>query len=168
MARAGELGADQALTFLREIDSINMRQRGRMVELAREALGGGPFLGKRVAVLGATFKPDSDDVRDSPALNVAGQIHLQGGQVTVYDPKGMDNAARLFPTLAYAPSALEAVRGADVVLHLTEWREFRELDPAVLGEVAASRILLDGRNALDADLWRKSGWTYRAMGRPTA
>ncbi|MDQ0813048.1 UDPglucose 6-dehydrogenase [Streptomyces sp. B3I7] len=168
MARAGELGADQALTFLREIDSINMRQRGRMVELARQALGGGPFLGKRVAVLGATFKPDSDDVRDSPALNVAGQIHLQGGQVTVYDPKGMDNAARLFPTLAYAPSALEAVRGADVVLHLTEWREFRELDPAVLGEVAASRILLDGRNALDADLWRKSGWTYRAMGRPTA
>jgi UDPglucose 6-dehydrogenase len=168
MARAGELGADQALTFLREIDSINMRQRGRMVELAREALGGGPFLGKRVAVLGATFKPDSDDVRDSPALNVAGQIHLQGGQVTIYDPKGMDNAARLFPTLAYAPSALEAVRGADVVLHLTEWREFRELDPAVLGEVAASRILLDGRNALDADLWRKSGWTYRAMGRPTA
>jgi len=168
MARAGELGADQALTFLREIDSINMRQRGRMVELARQALGGGPFLGKRVAVLGATFKPDSDDVRDSPALNVAGQIHLQGGQVTVYDPKGMDNAARLFPTLAYAPSALEAVRGADVVLHLTEWREFRELDPAVLGEVAASRVLLDGRNALDADLWRKSGWTYRAMGRPTA
>ncbi|MDQ0787376.1 UDP-glucose/GDP-mannose dehydrogenase family protein [Streptomyces sp. B3I8] len=168
MARAGELGADQALTFLREIDSINMRQRGRMVELARQALGGGPFLGKRVAVLGATFKPDSDDVRDSPALNVAGQIHLQGGQVTVYDPKGMDNAARLFPTLAYAPSALEAVRGADVVLHLTEWREFRELDPAVLGEVAAARILLDGRNALDADLWRKSGWTYRAMGRPTA
>jgi UDPglucose 6-dehydrogenase len=168
MARAGELGADQALTFLREIDSINMRQRGRMVELARQALGGGPFLGKRVGVLGATFKPDSDDVRDSPALNVAGQIHLQGGQVTVYDPKGMDNAARLFPTLAYAPSALEAVRGADVVLHLTEWQEFRELDPAVLGEVAASRLLLDGRNALDADLWRKSGWTYRAMGRPTA
>lgn len=168
MARAGELGADQALTFLREIDSINMRQRGRMVELARQALGGGPFLGKRVAVLGATFKPDSDDVRDSPALNVAGQIHLQGGQVTVYDPKGMANAARLFPTLTYAPSALEAVRGADVVLHLTEWREFRELDPAVLGEVTATRLLLDGRNALDADLWRKAGWTYRAMGRPTA
>ncbi|WP_030377551.1 MULTISPECIES: UDP-glucose dehydrogenase family protein [unclassified Streptomyces] len=168
MARAGELGADQALTFLREIDSINMRQRGRMVELARQALGGGPFLGKRVAVLGATFKPDSDDVRDSPALNVAGQIHLQGGQVTIYDPKGMDNAARLFPTLTYAPSALEAVRGADVVLHLTEWREFRELDPAVLGEVTATRLLLDGRNALDADLWRKAGWTYRAMGRPTA
>ncbi|GAB1329267.1 UDP-glucose dehydrogenase family protein [Streptomyces sennicomposti] len=168
MARAGELGADQALTFLREIDSINMRQRGQMVELARQALGGGPFLGRRIAVLGATFKPDSDDVRDSPALNVAGQIHLQGGQVTVYDPKGMDNARRVFPTLGYADSALEAVRGANAVLHLTEWREFRELDPAELGETVNSRLVLDGRNALDPELWRRAGWTYRAMGRPTA
>ncbi|MFD9218189.1 UDP-glucose dehydrogenase family protein [Streptomyces sp. NPDC059544] len=168
MARAGELGADQALTFLREVDSINMRRRGHMVELAREAVGGGSFLGTRVAVLGATFKPDSDDVRDSPALNVAGQIHLQGGQVTVYDPKGMANARLVFPTLGYADSALEAVRGADVVLHLTEWREFRELDPAVLGEVASRRILLDGRNALDGTKWREAGWTYRAMGRPRA
>ncbi|MDF2260381.1 UDP-glucose dehydrogenase family protein [Streptantibioticus ferralitis] len=167
MARAGELGADQALTFLREVDSINMRRRGHMVELAREACGGG-FLGKRIAVLGATFKPDSDDVRDSPALNVAGQIHLQGGQVTVYDPKGMENAARLFPTLAYAPTALDAVRGAHVVLHLTEWREFRELDPAALGEVAAIRRILDGRNALDPQLWRNAAWTFRAMGRPLA
>ncbi|MFD8572083.1 UDP-glucose dehydrogenase family protein [Streptomyces sp. NPDC057694] len=168
MARAGELGADQALTFLREIDSINMRRRGAMVEMAREALGGGPFLGKRVAVLGATFKPDSDDVRDSPALNVAGQIHLQGGQVTVYDPKGMPNARRLFPTLGYAETALDAVRGADVVLHLTEWREFRELDPAELGAVASDRLILDGRNALDSALWRAAGWTFRAMGRPAA
>ncbi|WP_336321291.1 UDP-glucose/GDP-mannose dehydrogenase family protein [Streptomyces lavendofoliae] len=168
MARAGELGADQALTFLREIDSINMRRRGQMVGMAREALGDGTFLGKRVAVLGATFKPDSDDVRDSPALNVAGQIHLQGGQVTVYDPKGMDNARRLFPTLGYADSARDAVRGADIVLHLTEWREFRELDPAELGEVAASRTILDGRNALDAERWREAGWTFRAMGRPRA
>jgi UDPglucose 6-dehydrogenase len=168
MARAGELGADQALTFLREVDSINMRRRGHMVELAREAVGGTSFLGKRVAVLGATFKPDSDDVRDSPALNVAGQIHLQGGQVTVYDPKGMDNARRLFPTLGYADTAREAVRGADVVLHLTEWREFRELDPAELAEVVTSPIILDGRNALDPVAWREAGWTYRAMGRPRA
>ncbi len=176
MARAGELGADQALTFLREVDSINMRRRTQMVEMAREALGaapgrgtgGGGFLGSRIAVLGATFKPDSDDVRDSPALNVAGQIQLQGGQVTVYDPKGMDNARRLFPTLGYAPTALDAVRGADVVLHLTEWREFRELDPVALGEAAGRRCLLDGRNALDPEVWRKAGWTYRAMGRPQA
>ncbi|MFB7937403.1 UDP-glucose dehydrogenase family protein [Streptomyces sp. NPDC056049] len=168
MARAGELGADQALTFLREIDSINMRRRGQMVEMARETLGGNSFLGRRVAVLGATFKPDSDDVRDSPALNVAGQIHLQGGQVTVYDPKGMDNARKVFPTLGYADSALEAVRGADVVLHLTEWREFRELDPAELAGVVASPVVLDGRNALDGARWRAAGWTYRAMGRPRA
>lgn len=168
MARAGELGADQALTFLREIDSINMRRRGQMVEMTREALGGGSFLGKRIAVLGATFKPDSDDVRDSPALNVAGQIHLQGGQVTVYDPKGLDNARRLFPTLGYADTAVEAVRGAHVVLHLTEWSEFRELDPAALGETVTDRVVLDGRNALDPAVWRAAGWTYRAMGRPAA
>ncbi|MCM2428097.1 UDP-glucose dehydrogenase family protein [Streptomyces sp. RKAG337] len=168
MARAGELGADQALTFLREVDSINMRRRGHMVELAREAVGGDSFLGKRIAVLGAAFKPDSDDVRDSPALNVAGQIHLQGGQVTVYDPKGMDNARLLFPTLGYAATALDAVRGADVVLHLTEWREFRELDPAALGEVAATRHIIDGRNALSPAAWRSAGWKFRAMGRPSA
>ncbi|MEU6344862.1 UDP-glucose/GDP-mannose dehydrogenase family protein [Streptomyces sp. NPDC046977] len=168
MARAGELGADQALTFLREVDSINMRRRAHMVELAREACGSGGFLGKRVAVLGAAFKPDSDDVRDSPALNVAGQIHLQGGQVTVYDPKAMDNARRLFPTLGYAPSALEAVRGAQVVLHLTEWQEFRELDAGALGAVAGQRHIIDGRNALDAAAWRDAGWTFRAMGRPNA
>ncbi|RLU94770.1 UDP-glucose 6-dehydrogenase [Streptomyces griseocarneus] len=167
MARAGELGADQALTFLREVDSINMRRRGHMVELARETVGGG-FLGRRVAVLGATFKPDSDDVRDSPALNVAGQIHLQGGQVTVYDPKGMENARRLFPTLTYAESALEACRGAHVVLHLTEWAEFRELSPAALASVVAEANILDGRNALDAAAWRTAGWTFRAMGRPQA
>ncbi|MFJ4409795.1 UDP-glucose dehydrogenase family protein [Streptomyces sp. NPDC088910] len=167
MARAGELGADQALTFLREVDSINMRRRTSMVEMAREAVGGS-LLGRRIAVLGATFKPDSDDVRDSPALNVAGQIHLQGGQVTVYDPKGMENAKRLFPTLRYAPTPLDAVRGADLVLHLTEWREFRELDTAALADVARERHILDGRNALDPAVWRKAGWTYRAMGRPSA
>ncbi len=168
MARAGELGADQALTFLREVDSINMRRRAHMVEMAREACGDSSFLGKRIAVLGATFKPDSDDVRDSPALNVAGQIQLQGGQVTVYDPKGMENAARLFPTLSYAPTALDAVRGAHVVLHLTEWREFRELDAVALAGVAAERRILDGRNALDPQVWRSAGWTFRAMGRPQA
>ncbi|NEA38462.1 UDP-glucose/GDP-mannose dehydrogenase family protein [Streptomyces sp. SID11385] len=167
MARAGELGADQALTFLREIDSINMRRRAQMVDLARETVGGS-FLGVRVGVLGAAFKPDSDDVRDSPALNVAGQIHLQGGQVTVHDPRAMANAARVFPTLGYADTALDAVRGADVVLHLTEWGEYREIDPGEMGEVVARKVLLDGRNVLSAARWREAGWTYRAMGRPNA
>ncbi|QKW19815.1 UDP-glucose/GDP-mannose dehydrogenase family protein [Kitasatospora sp. NA04385] len=167
MARAGELGADQALTFLREVDSINMRRRSRMVELAREQCGGG-FLGRRVAVLGAAFKPNSDDIRDSPALNVAGQIQLQGAQVTVYDPKAMDNARKMFPSLSYAASPLEAAEGAHVVLHLTEWQEFRELDPAEVGAVVAERRVLDGRNVLDGEAWRAAGWTYRAMGRPSA
>ncbi|AUG77574.1 UDP-glucose 6-dehydrogenase [Kitasatospora sp. MMS16-BH015] len=166
MARAGELGADQALTFLREVDSINMRRRSRMVELAREQCGGG-FLGRRVAVFGAAFKPNSDDIRDSPALNVAAQIQLQGAQVTVYDPKAMDNARKMFPSLAYADSPFEAAEGAHVVLHLTEWQEFRELDPATLGTFVAERRVLDGRNVLDADRWRAAGWSYRAMGRPT-
>ncbi|MFW6719904.1 UDP-glucose dehydrogenase family protein [Streptomyces sp. MAR4 CNY-716] len=165
MARAGELGVDQALTFLREVDSINMRRRAHMVELAREACGE-TFLGRRIAVLGATFKPDSDDVRDSPALNVAGQIHLQGGQVTVYDPKGTENARREFPTLRYAASAEDAVTGADVVLHLTEWGEFRNLDPRRLARAAATAHLIDGRNTLDPAPWRAAGWTFRAIGRP--
>ncbi|MFW6721881.1 UDP-glucose dehydrogenase family protein [Streptomyces sp. MAR4 CNY-716] len=167
MARAGELGADQALTFLREVDSINMRRRAHMVELAREACGDS-FLGRRIAVLGAAFKPDSDDVRDSPALNVAGQIHLQGGQVTVHDPKGMENARRVFPTLRYAGSAEAALRGADIVLHLTEWPEFRALDPGRLAQVVSRPHLIDGRNTLDPAPWRAAGWTFRAMGRPAA
>ncbi|WP_330305272.1 MULTISPECIES: UDP-glucose/GDP-mannose dehydrogenase family protein [unclassified Streptomyces] len=165
MARAGELGVDQALTFLREVDHINMRRRGRVVDLAREAVGG-TFLGRRIAVLGAAFKPDSDDIRDSPALNVAAQIQLQGGNVSVYDPKAMDNARKAFPTLAYAASAEDALREADVVLHLTEWQEFRDLDPAVVRDMAARPYVIDGRNALDGERWRAAGWTYRALGRP--
>ena len=167
MARAGELGVDQALAFLKEVDAINMRRRVRMVDLAREQCDGS-FLGKRVAVWGAAFKPNSDDVRDSPALNVAASILLQGAQVTVYDPKANDNAAKLFPTLAYADSALEAARGAHVILHLTEWQEFRELDPAAVGEITSQRRIVDGRNALAAQRWREAGWTYRALGRPVA
>ncbi|HEV3169271.1 MAG TPA: UDP-glucose/GDP-mannose dehydrogenase family protein [Actinocrinis sp.] len=165
MARAGELGADQALTFLKEVDEINMRRRTRMVDLAREQCDGS-FLGKRIAVWGAAFKPDSDDVRDSPALNVAASILLQGGQVTAYDPKANDNAAKLFPTLTYADSAMEAAAGAHVILHLTEWAEFRELDPQTVGAEVTQRRIVDGRNALDADKWHQAGWTYRALGRP--
>ena len=165
MARAGELGASEALTFLREVDAINMRRRTRVVELAREQCDGS-LLGKRVAVLGAAFKPDSDDVRDSPALNVAGQVQLQGADVTVYDPEAMANARALFPTLGFADSVVEACEHADVVLLLTEWDEFKQLDPVALSPTVARRRIIDGRNALDADRWRAAGWTYRAMGRP--
>jgi len=167
MARAGELGADQALTFLREVDAINMRRRIRMVELARDVVGGS-FLGKRVAVLGAAFKPESDDIRDSPALNVAAQIKLQGADVVVTDPAAVDNARLSWPQLQFAASAEEACRGADVVLLLTEWKQYRELDPAALGAIVRGRQMLDGRNALDPARWRAAGWTYRALGRPRA
>ena len=116
MARAGELGANQALTFLREVDSINMRRRTLMMESTREEstreMVGGSLIGARVAVLGAAFKPDSDDVRDSPALNIAGQIQLQGASVSVYDPKAMHNSRALFPTLDYAARMVEACCGA--------------------------------------------------------
>ncbi|HVE24021.1 MAG TPA: UDP-glucose/GDP-mannose dehydrogenase family protein [Sporichthya sp.] len=165
MARAGELGAAEALTFLREVDAINMRRRARTVELARAACGGN-LLGQRVGVLGAAFKPNSDDVRDSPALSVAGQLQLQGALVSVYDPKAMENAAALFPTLTYASSATEACRGAHLVLHVTEWPEFVAIDPATLGEVVSTRVVLDARNALDPQRWRDAGWTYRSLGRP--
>jgi UDPglucose 6-dehydrogenase len=165
MARAGELGVDQALSFLKEVDAINMRRRGQVVDRARAECGG-EFLGKRVGVLGAAFKPNSDDVRDSPALNVAGQIQLQGAEVTVYDPRAVDNARRKFPTLDYVGSAVEACEGAHLVLHLTEWQEFREMDPRVLDAVVAERRIIDARNALDPQRWRDAGWTYRALGRP--
>ncbi|MEV4802012.1 UDP-glucose/GDP-mannose dehydrogenase family protein [Nonomuraea sp. NPDC049421] len=165
MARAGELGADQALTFLREVDAINMRRRARMVDLARE-LAGGSFHGCTVGVLGAAFKPNSDDIRDSPALDVAVTIGHQGGAVTVYDPIALDNARKAHPELNYGESAVEAVRGAHVVLLLTEWQEFIRLDPEELGAVVAARRIVDGRNALNAEAWRSAGWHYRALGRP--
>jgi UDPglucose 6-dehydrogenase len=165
MARAGELGVDQALTFLREVDAINQRRRARMVDLAREVVDGS-FDSRAVAVLGAAFKPDSDDVRDSPALDVAMAIHDQGADVRVYDPQAMANAKERYPLLAYAPDVTSACADADVVLHLTEWQEFRDLDPDALGEVVARRRVVDGRNVLDPRRWRAAGWTYRALGRP--
>jgi UDPglucose 6-dehydrogenase len=166
MARAGELGVDQALSFLREVDAINQRRRSRMVDLAREALDDS-LMGRRVGVLGAAFKPNSDDIRDSPALDVASRIALGGATVTVYDPAALDNARRDYPDLHYAESAIDAVRDADVVLHLTEWREFRDMDPGVLSDVVARRYIVDGRNALDPGRWRAAGWHYRALGRPS-
>lgn len=165
MARAGELGVDQALTFLREVDSINMRRRVRMVDLAREVCDGS-IVGRRVAVLGASFKPESDDVRDSPALNVAAQMSLQGADIVVTDPCAIPNASAKWPDLTFAPTVDEAVRGAELVLLLTEWQQYVALDPVELrGQVGTPRIL-DGRNALNPRRWRDAGWVYRALGRP--
>ena len=167
MARAGELGASQALTFLREVDSINMRRRTRMVELATTACGGS-LLGANIAVLGAAFKPDSDDVRDSPALNVAGMLQLNGAIVNVYDPKAMDNSQRLFPTLNYATSVLDACERADAVMVLTEWREFVALDPRELATTVRAKVVVDGRNCLEVQRWTHAGWTVHSLGRRCA
>jgi UDPglucose 6-dehydrogenase len=165
MARAEELGVEPALSFLRQVDDINLRRRARTVDLARE-LAGGSFTGRTVGVLGVAFKPDSDDIRDSPALDVAATIHGLGATVTVYDPAALSHARRAHPELGYADAAAAAVAGADVTLLLTEWEEFREADPEELGKAVAQRNIVDGRNALDADRWRAAGWTYRALGRP--
>ncbi len=163
MARAGELGANHALTFLREVDSINMRRRTKMVELATKACGS--LLGANVAVLGAAFKPESDDVRDSPALNVAGLLQLNGATVNVYDPKAMENSQRLFPTLNYSTSVVEACERADAVLVLTEWREFVDLDPEELAGTVRAKVIVDGRNCLDAAKWTAAGWRVYALGK---
>ncbi|MCR6493484.1 UDP-glucose/GDP-mannose dehydrogenase family protein [Cellulomonas sp. P24] len=165
MARAGELGVDQALSFLREVDSINMRRRVRMVDLAREVCAGS-IVGRRVAVLGAAFKPDSDDVRDSPALSVAAQMQLQGAHVIVTDPQAIENARRAWPDLVFAETAEAAAQDADVVILATEWREYRALDPVRLAGLVRSKAIVDGRNVLDPAAWRAAGWTYRALGRP--
>lgn len=167
MARAGELGADGVMSLLREVDSINMRRREKMVDMVIAACNG-MLIGKTIAVLGAAFKPDSDDVRDSPALNLAGMLSLKGAGVVVYDPQALENARALFPTLTYATSALEACEDADVVLVATEWPEFVGLDAAAVTAVARGRILLDGRNCMPAKRWREAGWIYRALGRGTA
>ncbi|UCZ61017.1 UDP-glucose dehydrogenase family protein [Mycolicibacterium phocaicum] len=164
MARAGELGADPALTFLREVDSINMRRRTRMVELTTKACGG-TLLGANIAVLGAAFKPESDDVRDSPALNVAGMLQLNGAAVNVYDPKAMDNSRRVFPTLNYSTSVIEACDRADAVLVLTEWQEFLDLDPEQLAATVRVKVIVDGRNCLDVAKWQAAGWRVYALGR---
>ena len=164
-ARAAELGADDALRFLREVDAINLGRRTRMVNLAAEALGGS-VTGRSVCVLGAAFKPGSDDVRDSPALDVAQILHGMGAEITVYDPAAMDNARKICPEFKYADSVLSAAAGADIVLLLTEWPEFAAIDPEALAAVTASRRLIDGRYMLDPATWRAAGWTYRASGIP--
>jgi UDPglucose 6-dehydrogenase len=162
--RAEEIGVGQAVSFLREVDAINRRRRARTVDLVRELLGG-RLDGARVACLGAAFKPNSDDIRDAPALDVARTLHGLGANVRVYDPVAVDNARRAYPELRYGDSARDVATSADVVVLLTEWSEFRQIDPASMGEVVEHRRIVDGRHALDADQWRAAGWEYRALGR---
>ena len=164
MARAQELGANQALEFLREIDAINLRARQRVIDVVRADLSE-DLTQYKIAVLGATFKPDSDDVRDSPALDIAVQLNAAGAKVVVHDPKGIEPARKRFPDLDYRESVLDAVKDVDAILHLTEWKEYRELDPKVIGTLVKSKFLIDGRNMLDREKWRQAGWRVHALGR---
>ncbi|MFB7590256.1 UDP-glucose dehydrogenase family protein [Streptomyces sp. NPDC056169] len=165
IARAQELGVGPAVAFLDQVDEINERQRTRTVELVRQ-LAGGDLTNRRVTVLGATFKPNSDDVRDSPALAVAAALHRQGADIRVHDPEGVANAHRAHPELRCEDDLLTACQGAELVLHLTEWGQYRELDPVKLARVVRKSVLVDARNALPHDEWRAAGWTVKALGRP--
>jgi UDPglucose 6-dehydrogenase len=164
MARAEELGAKQALEFLREIDAINLRARQRVIDVVRAELTE-DLTSYKIAVLGAAFKPDSDDVRDSPALDIAAQLQAAGATVVVHDPKAIENARKRFPKLGFAAHVEECVKDSDLILHLTEWREYRELDPKALSSLVKKKIVIDGRNALDRDKWRAAGWQFHALGR---
>lgn len=164
MARAGELGVADSVRFLRQVDEINAGRRRRAADIARDLVGG-TFAGRNVAVLGAAFKPETDDVRDSPALSVAAAISAAGAVVRIHDPEAMDNAMLAHSELDYAETPVLACEGADVVLHLTEWREYQELDPAALLSVVRAPRILDARNVLPLEVWRDAGWTVRAMGK---
>jgi UDPglucose 6-dehydrogenase len=164
MARAEELGASQAVEFLKEIDAINLRARQRIIELVRKDLSD-DLQGKKVAILGAAFKPDSDDVRDSPALDIAAQIQAAGATVTVHDPKAIANAQKRFPALNFADDVNTTLKDAEIVLHLTEWKIYREIDPVKVKSIVNTPIIIDGRNALDRELWQSAGWKFRALGR---
>ena len=165
-ARAEELGRGESVAFLREVDEINLRRRDRAVQLVVAGLGGAVFK-KNVTVLGAAFKPHSDDIRDSPALDVAVRLHGLGAWVTVTDPEALANASAKHPQLNYVADRDEALRGADAVIVVTEWDEYRrELDPAYAATLTTGQIVVDGRNCLDAVAWRAAGWTYYGMGRP--
>jgi UDPglucose 6-dehydrogenase len=165
MARAEELGRGESVAFLKEVDAINLRRRERVVDHVVDALDGEPY-GKRVAVLGLAFKPHSDDVRDSPALDVAVRLKGLGADVRVTDPEAIENSRRLHPQLDYREEFDEAVEGADVVVLVTEWDEYRYLDPEAVGAKVARRQVVDGRNSYDPAAWRAAGWTYRGLGRP--
>lgn len=163
MARARELGLGDSVQFLRDVDEINSARQQRAVDLARELVGGS-FVKRNVAVLGAAFKPNTDDVRESPALKVAMAIRSEGATVRVHDPRANDNARQACPELDYVDEPEKACEGADIVLHLTEWSQYRELDPAGLRTVAAAARILDARNVLPFHKWRAAGWIVQSMG----
>jgi UDPglucose 6-dehydrogenase len=164
-ATAQDKGVDSLVNLLTTVDTINLGRRDRVITLAHDVLGG-DLAGKRIAVLGAAFKPNSDDIRDSPSLAISGRLADEGAIVAVHDPVAMPNAARVRPDLRYADSVHDAAEGADIVLHLTEWTDYRAIDPADLRSVVANPVLIDARCTLDAKAWRAAGWTVLVPGRP--
>jgi UDPglucose 6-dehydrogenase len=163
-ARAEELGRGESVAFLKEVDAINLRRRERVVDLVLQHIGE-PY-GKSVAVLGLAFKPDSDDVRDSPALDVAVRLNGLGAKVTATDPEAIANSANLHPQLTYVHDVEDAVADADAVVILTEWTQYRQLDPWALAPLVRNTVVVDGRNCLDREAWQSAGWTVLGLGRP--
>jgi UDPglucose 6-dehydrogenase len=162
-SQAARLGVTAVADWMQLVDAVNLGQRGRTVNLAAE-LCGGSLAGRSVTVLGASFKPDTDDIRDSPALDVADRLAAAGAHVTVTDPRAVNHAWRRYPRLRFEASTLRALEGAEVVLLLTEWDEYRRLSPGVAGSLVRRRVVLDARNALDAAAWRAEGWVVRGLG----
>lgn len=162
-ASATDMGIDALASLLAIVDTINLGRRERVTDIARAALGG-RLDGVRVAVLGAAFKPGSDDIRDSPSLDVCARLTAEGAIVTIHDPAAIPSLTRKYPALRYADTVSAAAAGADIVLHLTEWPEYRAIDPRALASVVARPILIDARCALDAAHWRDAGWTVHLLG----
>jgi UDPglucose 6-dehydrogenase len=163
VARAEELGVGQAVGFLKEVEAINLRRRSRVIELAQEELG--DLTGRRVTILGAAFKPETDDIRDSPAMAVAEQFWMAGAKVVVHDPKALDNVRRVYPQLETEDNLHASVRGAEIVVLTTEWKQYRSADPLLLGQHVTNRLIIDGRNALDVPAWQAANWQVIALGR---
>lgn len=163
-ARAEELGVESAVSFLRDVDAINQRRRDRVVTEAIKAFGG-EIEGAKITVLGAAFKPNSDDIRDSPALEVALRLADAGAQVTISDPEALPGVAARYPQLSTETDALTALTGSDLVLLLTEWPEFVNLDPVQVAELVGTARIIDGRNALEPRVWQDAGWSYAGLGR---
>lgn len=163
VARAEELGVGKAVEFLKDVDAINLRRRERVVELAKAELGNVP--GKKVTMLGISFKPDSDDLRDSPALEISKALSELGAKVTVHDPVSLEALSRREQALEANQDVMVALTGANLVILGTEWREYRELDPAAVAKVVANKIVIDGRNVLDVESWKAAGFRVIALGR---
>ncbi|MGO1407005.1 MAG: UDP-glucose dehydrogenase family protein [Brachybacterium sp.] len=165
ISRAGELGAVDSFAFLRDIDAINAGRRDYVVRLTRRMLDG-ELDGRRIAILGAAFKPDTDDVRDSPALDIALKLYSEGARVKVTDPAALGNVRKRHPALHAEDSVENTVRNADIVMLLTEWPEYKQLDPHVIRNLVADAKMIDGRNVLNLAEWRGAGWQVEALGRP--